>query len=374
MTRRKVAIFAARPRAGGAERVALLLAGGIAGQGWAVDLVVVQGDARVQLPAGVALVDLNAGRARNAIRGLRRYVKRTRPDAVIAIAFEQDVTAALALFGMRRRPPLVLTVHAPVSWYLSLSRGVSRWLLSKILKTVFRMGDAVVAVSRGLAREIDTLGWSAAPVHAIDNPVLPEDFEALSSEPVSHPWLIERTHQTILAVGRLSAVKNYPLLLKAFTRLREVLDARLIIVGDGECREEVEALVAGSPHRASIALLGAVANPYPLMRAADLLVLSSDFEGFGNVLVEAMAAGTPVVSTDCPFGPAEILEQGKWGRLAPVGDAAALAEAMREQLGTQRDLAVQRARAFSVEAAAAAYSRLLLDLIDEPHSPPAKNP
>lgn len=352
----------------------MLLAEGLAGDGWDVDLVLVKGEGTTELPRNVEVVDLDSARARNAIAGLRRYVKRARPDAIVAIAFEQDVTAALALLGMRRRPALVLTVHAPVSWYLGLKHGISRWLLAKTMKTLFRTADAVVGVSHGLAHELDAMGWSATRAHPIYNPVLPPDFEALADEPVAHPWLLDKAVPTIIAVGRLSAVKNYPLLLAAFSMLRGEVDARLIIVGDGECREEVEALIASSPHRDSITLLGEVANPYPHIRAADLLVLSSDFEGFGNVLVEAMVLGTPVVSTDCPFGPREILEAGKWGRLVPVGDAAALAQAMREELSGPRGLGISRARQFTEKTAAAAYGDLLRDVIDRRSRASARRP
>lgn len=195
--------------------------------------------------------------------------------------------------------------------------------------------------------------------------MLPDDVDTLAAERVSHPWLDAKEVPVILAAGRLSEVKNYPLLLEAFARMRDERDACLMILGDGESREEIERLVAASPHAEAICLAGAVSNVFPYMRGADLLVLSSDAEGFGNVLVEAMAVGTPVVSTDCPFGPREILEDGKWGRLVPVGDADALARAMSAELGAPRNRSVSRARAFTVSAKAAEYDALARVLMEE---------
>lgn len=311
------------------------------------------------------LVDLRAKRARHAIRSLRQYVRDARPDVVIAIAFEQDVAAALALLGMARRPLLFLTVHAPICWYLGLRRGFSRRLSSLLFRGLFRTADRVIAVSAGIAREIDRLGWSRQPAEVIHNPVLPVDFLELAQEPVLHDWLVQKCVPVIVAVGRLSEVKNYPLMIEAFGLLRCSMDARLMIVGDGECRGDIEALIARSGHDQSIALVGQVGNPFPYMRDADLLVLSSNFEGFGNVLVEAMAVGTPVVSSDCPFGPREILEDGKWGRLVPAGDAAALAKAMREELTAPRGKGVTRAAEFTAAAKAEEYSRLAGSLINQ---------
>jgi glycosyltransferase involved in cell wall biosynthesis len=164
----------------------------------------------------------------------------------------------------------------------------------------------------------------------------------------------------ILAVGRLTLQKDFPTLIRAFARLRARRSARLVILGEGELRDELEALVAELGLTADVALPGFVDNPFSWMRGSALFVLSSAWEGFGNVLVEAMACGTPVVSTDCPSGPAEILENGKWGRLAAVGDAEALARAIAEALDDPNPPDVRaRAAFFSVERSVDAYLAIL---------------
>jgi glycosyltransferase involved in cell wall biosynthesis len=165
----------------------------------------------------------------------------------------------------------------------------------------------------------------------------------------------------ILGVGRLTVQKDFPTLIRAFARVRQKRNARLLILGEGELRSELNALVAELGLQADVALPGFVENPFVFMRHASLFVLSSAWEGFGNVLVEAMACGMPVVSTDCPSGPAEILQNGKWGRLVPVGDVQALSEALLATLeeSTHPDVAA-RAAECSVDRAVEGYLRVRL--------------
>jgi glycosyltransferase involved in cell wall biosynthesis len=163
----------------------------------------------------------------------------------------------------------------------------------------------------------------------------------------------------LMSVGRLTEAKDYPTLIRAFARVREQIDARLLILGEGDSRDEIKTLIRDSGVGGDIGLLGHVRNPLPWMKAANVFVMTSKREGFGNVLVEAMAMGTPVVSTDCPHGPGEILENGKWGKLVPVGDDEALADAIVETLRSGGVDATKRARDFTVAAAADKYLALM---------------
>ncbi len=195
----------------------------------------------------------------------------------------------------------------------------------------------------------------------IYNPVLSDRLHAAIREPVRHPWLSAESPPLIVAVGRLTAQKDYPTLLSAFSALRGRRPARLLILGDGECRDALQADVQRQDLADSVRLEGYVPNPLPYMAAASVFVLSSRFEGLGNVLIEAMACGTPVVATDCPSGPAEILEAGRWGRLVPVGDGPALAAAIEAAIDDRTPADVrQRAAAFTVERSATQYLRVLL--------------
>ncbi|MCG8345898.1 MAG: glycosyltransferase [Chlorobiales bacterium] len=187
------------------------------------------------------------------------------------------------------------------------------------------------------------------------------DLVKNSLEPLAHPWFYPGEPPVILGVGRLVQQKDFPLLIRAFSRLRKRREARLMILGEGPLRPELEALVETLDLKKDISLPGFIANPYAYMRCSALFILSSRWEGFGNVLVEAMACGTPVVSTDCPSGPSEILENGKWGRLVPVGDVNAMAFAMESALiePSTHDTAM-RAADFSVEQAISSYIQVLL--------------
>src|SRR4051794_39910981 len=233
------------------------------------------------------------------------------------------------------------------------------------MRRAYGQADAVVAVSDGVADALARVtGLPRGRIRTVHNPVVGPELEALSREPVAHPWLAPGEPPVVLSAARLTEQKDLPTLLRAFARLRAGRTARLLILGDlptpertaariGELRGLAERLGVG----ADVDLPGYVANPYAYMARARLFVLSSAWEGFGNVLVEAMACGCPVVSTDCPSGPAEILDGGRYGPLVPVGDDAALAAAMGRVLAASPDPATLRARAaeFTVERATDDY-------------------
>ena len=183
---------------------------------------------------------------------------------------------------------------------------------------------------------------------------------AKSEEALDHPWFLPGEPPVILGVGRLTQAKDFPTLIRAFALVRKKHPARLMILGEGEERSKLETLVQELGLEKEVSLPGFVDNPYKYMKRAAVFVLSSKWEGFGNVLVEAMALGTPVVSTNCPSGPAEILENGRWGRLVPVGDVYALAEAIIETLDEEHhpDVA-NRAKDFAVELAVEKYINVL---------------
>jgi glycosyltransferase involved in cell wall biosynthesis len=224
---------------------------------------------------------------------------------------------------------------------------------------LYRSADHIVAVSEGAADDLArTVKIRRDRIATIHNPVLGQEFEAAASEPVEHPWVASGV-PLLVSVGRLSEAKDYPTLIRAFARVREQLRARLLILGEGDRRVEIEGMIRRSGVGGEIGLLGHVRNPIPWVKAADVFVMTSKREGFGNVLVEAMATGTPVISTDCPHGPAEILENGKWGVLVPVGNEEAVANAILDVLRSETVDARVRACDFTVEKAADAYLALV---------------
>jgi len=222
--------------------------------------------------------------------------------------------------------------------------------------------DAIIAVSRGIAEDLASLtGLPQERIIAIDNPILSETILTKLGEPLDHPWFAANSPPVILGAGRLVKQKDFPTLLKAFAQVRATRPARLMILGKGRKRTQLEALAWELGVAEDVAFPGFVPNPFPYMARAAVFVLSSAWEGLPGALVEALACGCPVVSTDCPSGPGEVLEQGKYGPLVPVKDAAALARAILSVLDAPPDRAQLRARSsvFSVERVADRYLEVL---------------
>lgn len=371
--RERIAILAAALDPAGAERVTLNLAEYFVNKGYDVDLVLVRrrGALLAEVPPAVRVVDLASKRALTAVRPFRKYLREVRPMAVFAINFEVNLTAAAARVGLSQPPKLVLSVHCAPRQLLARDRPLRRFVATLAGKFLYRMADRVVAVSQGASDDLETLKWcDPARIVTIHNPVVRADFDGLAGQRIDHPWATDPRTPLIVGTGRLTAQKNFDLLLRAFARISDRTRARLLILGDGEEREALETRIDQLGLRGRASLLGHVSNPYPYMRQADLFVLSSAFEGFGNVIVEAMAAGTPVVSTDCEHGPREILEDGKWGRLVPPGDECALADAMIESLLADEKATVgkrlrRRAEDFTLGAAGSKY----LELVDGANRP-----
>jgi glycosyltransferase involved in cell wall biosynthesis len=198
-----------------------------------------------------------------------------------------------------------------------------------MIPLLYRDADAIIVVSHGAADSVRSMfGDLGTPLHVIHNPIVVPALFAQGRERVDHPWFAAGEPPVLLAVGRLVPQKDFGTLIRAFGLVRRQRRARLLILGEGSERAVLEQLVAESECGADVQLPGFVMNPYAYMAAARGVVLSSRYEGLPSVLIEALALGTQVVSTDCPSGPREILRGGRWGRLTPVGDVPQLAEAM----------------------------------------------
>lgn len=357
-----IAILLPNLGAGGAERVCLSLAREFAGRGLKVEMVLLEslGDWVKTLPAGVSLVSLEAPRLRNALRPLTRYLRTRRPRAMLASLWPLTSLAVWARILAGARTRMVLVDHSDYRAAPESASTRSRLKLTLSLRASYGLADGVVGVSRGVADGVAVLaGLRPHAVSVIHNPIEPPG-DADSAPNVADAWLAHPGPR-LVAVGSLNPAKNFPLLLRAFRQVRDRTDARLLILGEGRLRPELEALARNLSVAEVTSMPGYVAHPHAFMRKADLLVLSSDWEGFGNVLVEAMSCGTPVVATDCRSGPREILEDGRHGRLTPPGDADKLAEAILATLAETPDRKALKRRAadFAPAHAAGAYLRLL---------------
>lgn len=359
--RRRLALFLPSLRGGGAERMMVQLANGFVERGYFVDLVLAkaEGPYLAEVRPDVQIVDLGCRRVLQSLPGLMRYLRRARPHALLSALNHANVIACLAHRLARVSTRLVISERNTLS--VSRPQNARGRLVPWFMRWTYPWADAVVAVSRGVADDlVRTIGISAERVQVIYNPVVDDDLLAKPKEPLDHPWFTDGAPPVVLGVGRITEQKDFQTLIRAFARVRAERPARLLILGEGELRPQLEALVHELGLQDDVALPGFVANPFPYMARAAVFVLSSRWEGLPTVLIEAMACGCPVVSTDCPSGPREILEDGRWGRLVPVGDVETLAEAIAATLDAKNhpDVA-RRAQDFSVDRAVEGYLRVL---------------
>nr|WP_275672687.1 glycosyltransferase [Thermomonas flagellata] len=361
-----IAIVLPNLRAGGAERVSIYLANAFISRGLRVDMVLMQAEGELQslLDPRVRVVDLQCGRVRHLFRPLRRYLLDVHPSGLLANMWPLTAMAVAVASLLRLNTRIVAVEHNTWSVHGRGYRASHRVALRSSMRKLMPYADALVGVSGGVARDLeDMAGLPVGRVHTIYNPVtgLPAKQDDPNIDPVfARDWL-HSSGKKIIAVGTLKAQKRFDRLLHAFARLpRE--DVVLLIVGEGTERQALESLASDLGVRPRVFMPGFTRDPAVYLRQADLFVLSSDYEGLPTVLIEALEAGTPVVSTDCPSGPREILDDGKYGTLVPVADVDALARAMEEALSRKhdRDALRRRAQDFSVDKAADAYLDLLL--------------
>ncbi|MBW4633792.1 MAG: glycosyltransferase [Iphinoe sp. HA4291-MV1] len=359
---KRIAFFLPTLHGGGAERVTVNLLKGMLERNISLDLVLAnaKGPLLNQIPKQVRVVDLAAGRVVKAMLPLSRYLQQHRPFALLSHMSHANVVALLAKKLAHTNTKVVLVEHNTLS--VEKSKLMRAKFVPPFMKWLYPSADAIVGVSKGVAQDLELqLGFPEGKVSVIYNPVVDNDLLTKAKAPLDHPWFQKGTPPVFLAVGRLTQQKDFPTLIKAFALLRKQRLARLLILGEGECRTELEEMIQMQGIAEDFALLGFVENPYAYMHNASAFILSSRWEGLGNVLIEAMACGCPVVTTDCPNGPKEILEAGKYGVLVPVGDAVALSTAMLQVLETpvNQDALMHRAMHFSTERAVSKYLELL---------------
>lgn len=360
----KIAIFLPDLRGGGAERVCINLANEFVARGLAVDLVVMrfQGELATKIDSRVHIIDLRAPRPRHVLLPLIRYFRQARPGSFLANMWPLTILSVLARSISRVNCRLVVVEHTTWSAARLAQRRRTRRLIVRTMRWLLPRADAIVSVSEGASRDLETFaGLATHSVATVYNPVsglispgqalLPDHLVGWASGP----------HKRLLAVGTLKSQKDYPTLLKAIAEL-DGLNLQLLILGEGEERATLEAQIRELGLQRRVLMPGFVVDTAPVYARADLFVLSSVNEGLGNVIIEALEYGVPVVSTDCPSGPKEILENGRHGTLVPVGNVGALTSAIKDAVSRDHDREALRRRAedFSIAKATDAYLDLLL--------------
>lgn len=357
---------------GGVQKMHVLMSNEIVRRGYRVDcwMPEAKGPYLTQLLPEIRLKVLNSRHPIAVFRGILRYLKRERPRAVLAAQEHIGSVSVIARWLSGMRFPLLVSSHIDFTGMRRDSRLLMR-CLPFLVWLAFPSADHIVTVSRGNERDLKAfLRRRSERISTIYNAVVHDDLHEKAARSPGHPWLDELGDvPVLLSVGNLVPQKDVPTLLRAFARLRQQRPARLIVAGTGYEADQYQNLARQLEITEDVDFIGFVDNPYAYMARSSLFVCSSAWEGFGNVIVEALACGCPVVSTDCPSGPSEILADGTFGRLVPVGDDAALAEAIAATLAAppDRNWLRQRGAHFTVERAIDQY----LDMLGLERSVPA---
>lgn len=319
---------------GGAERVMVFYANAFVERGIEITFIVgrAEGPCLVDLRSEVRLIDLKVSRMIRALPALVRHLNADTPDAVLSALTHANLVTLLAARLVRKCPRIVVAERNSVKM-LRQGRWPKRLLKQALVRALYPFADRITFVSEAMQAEFsEFLSQPPDRLVTIYNPVQVDVLRYRGAARPEHPWLVEKNSPVVVAAGRLSPQKDFVTLLRGFAILSKHSSAKLIIYGEGPDRAALEALRADLNLADSVALPGFASNLPAEIGASDLFVLSSRWEGLPGVLLEALAMQKPVVASDCPTGPDEILEGGRWGMLVPVGDPDKLAEAMLQTL------------------------------------------
>lgn len=350
---RKIALFAPSLRGGGVERNMINLARGFVLRGYRVFLVLAraEGPFLKDVDGRVEIVDLKASRVIFSLPRLVGFLRRTRPEVLLSSMAHANFAAIVARQAACTGCRLVASVHTGIS----VGGGYNeKWLdrnTARIGRKLYPKADRIVAVSRAVADDLaESSNLDPGAITVIPNPVVMPDPEELAGAVPDHPFFADNDQPLLVAVGRLSREKGFDILIKAHGLLLRDRPIRLLILGEGNQRSHLEAMVRELGSEGQVGMPGFVTSPLDFVARAAALVMPSRIEGFGNALVEGMACGVPVVATRCSGGPEEILDGGRFGPLVPPDDPAALAEAIAAVMRDPIAPAVLKERALDFAA------------------------
>ncbi len=360
-----VAFFLPNLGCGGAERIILKIAKMCSDHGLVVDLLLANksGEYLDDVPAGINIIDLQSTRPFKAIPALTKYLNQKRPKVLMSTITNANLAALISLRLSTHKCRCIIREASTLSADLSHSSTLNRLLVPRLIPLLYRKAQAIIAPSAAAADDFSRVtGINRDSISIIYNPVVSEEIARLSKLPVTHPWLQEKSPPVIIGMGRLTAAKDFFTLIQAFSIFRKNINSKLIILGEGEERQALETFIKELSLEKDVDLYGFTKNPFAFLARSQLFVLSSKWEGLPGALIEALACGVKIVSTDCPSGPREILDNGKYGYLVPVGDASTMADAMKKVItgGYKLQDPVSQIRLFHENTCSKQYLKLLM--------------
>lgn len=315
------------------------------------------------IPSGVDLVYVpqrQSNRVLNLIGKIlwiSRFFKKTKPDAILAVRHDATVPSSLAWKLSSRPGRFYIREINPIS--LTLKRHP---IMVRMLQAAYSSANGIIANSKDVLASLKEKNWvSQEKMFAIDNPVLTKSFYDKADQVVDDPWLKDKEIPFIITIGRLQKMKAHETLIKAFDIVKKKVNCRLMIIGAGEEHDHLLKLIDKLGLTSSVRLTGGMENPYPFLKAADVFVLTSLYEGFGNVLVEALSLGKKIVSTNCLGGPAYILNHGEYGTLVKVGAIEEIAQGILAKLDSvvDQERLIDRAKEFSIDVVGRKYNNIM---------------
>ena len=370
----KLTFFIQDFEGGGAQHMFINTANEFAKRGYQVDLLVVNdsGPNKERVLSNVNIVNMDKPRSLSALMPMARYYRHAKPDILLSAMTHSNVVAILArIMSFTNTTKLIVTERTFLSVHIQKTASTRDKTFSLATKIFYRFADKVIGISKGVAEDIRQLArLMPEKVGYIYNPVVTEQLRIDFEQDLPNTLKDHAQQKLIVTSGRLSFEKDQETLLRAFSILHKTHDAKLVFLGNGPLEEKLQKTAIELGVNEHVLFAGFVNNSLVYMKQADLFVMSSLLEGFCNTIVEALYCGLSVVSTDCPSGPREILKDGEFGHLTPVGDAAALASAMIAALERPSDAEKQKERAlcFTVDTICDEYQKLFEELVPKESS------
>lgn len=360
--KKKISLFIPTLDGSGAEKIALTLANSFVARGYQVDLIVIKSGGKFynQLDSSVNIINLNCSRIIFCFFSLINYLNKNKPDVFLSSLTHSNIISIIASLFSKVKTKVIVIEHG-LKTKLFKNINFKNRLIDLLMLFIYPKAYRIIAVSKDVAKNISMRsGVQLSKIDTIYNPIVSNSILLKSKVKINHPWFLEGQPDVILSVGRLTEEKNFSLLIRAFANVRSKHNVRLLILGEGKLRSQLTSLASKLGVEKDFSMPGFVENPYAYMSKASLFVMSSDYEGFGNVLVEAMACGAPVISTNCPGGPKEILENGLWGKLVPVSNLDVLTDTILKTLNEKNHPnSFKRANDFRIDIKVEEYIELM---------------